>query len=82
MKHELKILENYAKRILSGQKDFEVRLNDRDYQKGDILVFTVIESDSGLRHPRYLKFEMKIKYIHTGLGMIDGYVILGLKEVE
>jgi hypothetical protein len=28
------------------------------------------------------ELEKEIKYIHTGLGMMGGYVILGLKEVE
>jgi ASC-1-like (ASCH) protein len=81
MIHEIKILKNYADRILSGEKDFEVRLNDRDYQKGDILKFTVLTQKDGLVIADY-DLKRRIKYIHTGLGMEKDYVILGLLEVE
>ena len=37
--HELKIEENYLKAKLAGDKLFEVRVNDRGYQKGDIVVY-------------------------------------------
>lgn len=82
MEHNIKILKNYADRILSGEKDFEVRLNDRDYQKGDILIFTVINNKDGEKVIGYDGMKREIKYIHAGLGMKEDYVILGLKEVE
>lgn len=82
MEHQIKILKNYADRILSGEKDFEVRLNDRDYQKGDTLLFTVIAGEDGVKTIGYSVMKREIKYIHTGLGMKENYVILGLKEVE
>jgi ASC-1-like (ASCH) protein len=81
VEHNIKILKNYADRILCGEKDFEVRLNDRDYQKDDIILFTVIEKD-GAEIPGYDGMKRQIKYVHSGLGMKKGYVILGLREVE
>lgn len=33
--HRVKIEEVYLERILSGQKRFEIRKNDRDYQVND-----------------------------------------------
>jgi ASC-1-like (ASCH) protein len=36
--HELKILPKYLVDIRDGYKDFEIRINDRDYQEGDTLV--------------------------------------------
>ena len=78
MLHEIKILKHYAERIVSGEKDFEVRFNDRDYQKGDIIRFNVITQKDGLRISDYDPLIREIKYIHTGLGMEKGYVILGL----
>lgn len=79
--HELKIKDKYYDRILIGQKGFEVRLNDRDYQVGDILSLLPTAEDN-------IVFECspiiaKIKYIHQGLGMAEGYVVLGLdSEVQ
>lgn len=37
MIHNLKILPEYFKAVISGAKKFECRINDRDYQVGDIL---------------------------------------------
>lgn len=35
--HRVKILTPFFKLIQEGKKTFEIRLNDRDYQEGDIL---------------------------------------------
>ena len=37
MIHELKILPQFFKDVLSGEKTFEVRKNDRPFKKGDML---------------------------------------------
>lgn len=86
MIHELKIQERYADRIDNQEKTFEVRKNDRDYQVGDIIEFEVIHSENdGYKiqalHPIAHK-PYAIKYIHTGLGMADDYVILGIEEIR
>lgn len=36
--HILKTVEPYFSAVLSGEKTFEVRRNDRAFQKGDVLV--------------------------------------------
>lgn len=36
--HELKIMPEYFQTILSGEKTFEVRFNDRNFAKGDHLL--------------------------------------------
>jgi hypothetical protein len=41
--HELKVEPRFLDALLDGTKAFEVRKNDRDYQVGDILVFTRTE---------------------------------------
>ena len=35
MKHELKILPEYYKAVRCGDKTFEIRLNDRNFQERD-----------------------------------------------
>ena len=41
--HELKIQSEYFNSIVSGKKSFEVRVNDREYQKGDLLALNEME---------------------------------------
>ncbi len=72
MEHELKIGENYLQHLLSGEKRAEVRVNDRDYQKGDTLVFNEYKLDEVVEH-RFL-----ITHIHSGMGMLGHYVVLSL----
>lgn len=38
MTHELKILPKYFDAVNCGKKNFEIRINDRDYQEHDELV--------------------------------------------
>ena len=85
MIHKVKIQKEYADRILDGKKTFEVRYNDRDYQVGDYLQFEVIASAwSSLRDldHKLNNALWEIIYSHSGLGMQEKYVVLGIKEVE
>jgi len=43
MKHELKIEKQWADAKLAGEKPFEIRLNDRGFQKGDLIHYVVID---------------------------------------
>lgn len=74
MIHELKITDERYINILKGDKKAEVRLNDRDYQKGDTIVFTHLN-----RKARGNNVYV-ITHIHSGLGLEHGYVVLSLKE--
>lgn len=80
--HRIKILDKYADDILSGLKTFEVRKNDRAYQVGDILKFIAVEKDLKVleKHPINWE-EYEVRYIHSGLGMLEGYVVLGIEKV-
>ena len=40
--HHLKIATHWADAKLSGEKLFEIRFNDRDYQRGDHVVYRVV----------------------------------------
>lgn len=80
--HEVKIYESYADAVLSGEKTFEIRNNDRWYQKGDRLKFKVVEDGhpmfAALSHDLNEK-EYEITYVHSGLGLKEGYVALAIK---
>lgn len=80
--HKVKIYESYADAVLSGEKNFEIRLNDRGYQKGDRLKFATVDSQGFYisSHPLDRK-EYDITYVHSGLGMKEEYVALAIQPV-
>jgi len=43
MKHKLKIEEPYLAAKLAGDKLFEIRLNDKGYQKGDFTEYVEVK---------------------------------------
>jgi len=45
MIHELKIYPQYYRAVECGDKTFEVRLNDRGYQKGDTVILREFDPD-------------------------------------
>jgi len=57
-----------------GRKNNEVRLNDRDYQVGDLVEH--IDYDN---QPLPKSMFWEITHIHSGLGLIENYVILSLQ---
>ena len=82
MIHKVKIWEDYANSILCGDKTFEVRYNDRNYQKGDFIEFDGVSRD-GLPMPHNIDGMMfEITNVHSGLGMAEGYVVLAIKRVD
>jgi len=70
----LKILPKYFEAVVSGDKCFEIRKNDRNYQKGDILRLN--EYQDG--HYTGDVHVAEITYI-TDYAQQDGYVVLGIK---
>lgn len=80
--HEIKIWKQYADDILSGKKVFEIRKNDRDYQVGDILQFKVTDQDGVPKDDHDLnRTPYEITYIHSGLGLQEGYVVMSIKRL-
>lgn len=45
MIHQLKILNRYYQRVLRGEKTAEVRVNDRDFQTGDLVWLNPIQDN-------------------------------------
>ena len=88
--HNLKLSLAFCDDILSGEKTFEVRKNDRGFQTGDLIRFiptdgtSYCSSDGTVRE--HAKHEISdrrymIKYILNGWGIKNGYVVLGIEEV-
>lgn len=80
MTHILKIEPEYYRAVASGQKTFELRKNDRNYQRGDVVVLKEHSNNS------YTGGEINayISYVFVGgsLGLEKDYCILGIKLID
>lgn len=79
--HILKTLPPYWDAIAAGEENFEVRRDDRGFQKGDVLVLEKLNrfgTEAGIRLRR------RITYILTGgqFGIEPGYVVIGLENYD
>ena len=83
MTHKIKIEKPYADAVLSGDKTFEIRYDDRGYQKGDIIDFIVIDpkDDSKIEHSLNAK-SFIITYVLHGLGLKDSWCVFSIKEIK
>ena len=81
MLHKIKIRESFANAVNNGDKTFEVRKNDRGYQKGDTIQFVVLYDSDGcemISHPLMEK-TFEITYVLSGWGIEEGYCVFGIK---
>lgn len=82
--HHIKIQQEFADAIISGEKTFEVRKNDRGYQKGDLIRFHVVDEGYPITSPitSHLLNDKtyEITYVLSGWGLREGYVALAIKE--
>ena len=78
--HVLKIEKEFAEAVLSGDKNFEVRYNDRGYQKGDRVGFIAVNKGMEQFYNPLQDKEYRITYVLSGGGLKDGYVVFGIKE--
>lgn len=80
--HNLKILNDFADAVAAGDKPFEVRNNDRGYQKGDYIKFQAIDK-SETPNPHCINDKLYlITFVMNGWGIKTGYVVLGIKESD
>lgn len=79
--HAIKIKEKYFKAVLSGEKTFEIRKNDRDYKVGDIIRFVPVDDECGMIIPHEPN-TYKITYVFHGgeYGLEEGYCVFGIAK--
>jgi len=85
MVHELKTWTKYFQLVASGEKPFELRLNDRGFVTGDELLLRDYNPYTQTYTGHILR--RKITFVLKGseaeeYGLKPGYCILGLGEVE
>lgn len=77
MVHQLKIEKKYYEKIILGEKTFEVRKNDRDFQAGDYLGLNEINEN----HEETGSFVLaKVLDVFSDKKFVkDGYVIMSIR---
>lgn len=93
IEHNLKTWPAYFDAIERGDKKFEVRRDDRGFQKGDIVVLQRTREDrpwevdmvyeKPLKSHAKKELRRRIGYVLTGgqFGIEPGYVVLQLEDV-
>lgn len=78
MKHELKVYPQYFKALWVGDKTFEIRLNDRNFEERDEIVLQENETGS---HDGYTGREIEgvITYL-TNYEQKKDYVVFSFRE--
>ena len=76
--HELKTWKEYFEEVFMGRKTFEVRKNDRNFQKGDILILK--EWDNEKQEYTGRQMARAVSYILTGgqFGVEAGFVVMAI----
>ena len=74
--HNLKIEKPYFDRVHDGSKRFEIRFNDRDFQKGDTIKLQEIEGGYTGR-----EFHGLITYV-TSFRQHEGWVVFGFESPQ
>jgi hypothetical protein len=80
--HELKCIPPHFQHVVDGTKRFEVRLNDRDYQLGDLLdLQEYVPATEAFTGRSCLTM---VTYVLKGgqYGIHDAYVVLGIKVID
>lgn len=88
--HKIKLKIEFCDAVLNGEKTFEIRKDDRCYQKGDRIRFVPVlggpylefpHGDEKVSHP-VADREYEITFVLHGWGLEEGYAALAIKEVR
>lgn len=79
MRHELKIWPQYYQAVANGSKTFEVRKNDRAFQKGDEVVLREYDPDKSWEESNNDGNSMFDSSTTTRYGMFTGSPLLEFK---
>lgn len=81
--HHLKLLVDFCDEVLNGDKCFEIRENDRGFQRGDFVKFEPYDqSKYNFPHHPIENKKYVITYVLNGWGLKNGFVVFGIRETE
>ena len=85
MIHELKVQPPYFEALRDGTKTFEVRRNDRAFQRGDRLKLTEMRENGWTVNSESTPLHFEVTYVYAGDprfgGVEPGHVVLGLRPL-
>lgn len=79
--HQIKCWPDYFEPVLNGDKTFDVREDDRDYQVGDLLIIREWDPDNGFTSRITIR-EITYKMDGGRFGIDENYCVLGIKTIE
>lgn len=77
--HELKTWPEFFQYVWTGLKKFELRIDDRAYRAGDILLlqeWTILNGYTGR------EIKAKVTYLMSGLGLQQDYVVMSIDILD
>lgn len=79
--HPLKTWTEYFQAVNRGDKTFELRVNDRNFQNGDILLLQEWVEDIGFTGD---VITVVVTYLLEGgiFGLEEGYVIMSFQRID
>lgn len=94
--HTLKVVAPYFEALVDGSKTFEVRKNDRAFQRGDSLTLWEFDTAPTVPCKRFPCGQCKPRYVTATIGFVysgdprigmkgaltPGYVVLALLDVH
>lgn len=79
MHHDIKLRIEYADAVLDGSKNFEIRQNDRGYQKGDTVRYQTVDREGNHVSHRVEENTYTITYVLPSFHVTDGWVVFGTR---
>lgn len=81
-RHELKCWPDFYKRVVSGEKTFELRKDDRGFRGGDQLWLR--EWDHARQVYTGRECIVDVPYLLAGQwpGLVDGFVVMSIRLIE
>ena len=76
--HKIKLRKEFCNAVYEGYKRFEIRYNDRGYQKGDIVNFIPIDETGVEIYHKVKDVIYRITYVISGWGLKENYVVFGI----
>lgn len=81
--HVLKCWNKFFVMVLKGLKTFELRLNDRDFQVGDMVTLREYNNKTKRYSGREITFEISyMLHLSDWFGADNKFVIMGFKSFE
>jgi ASC-1-like (ASCH) protein len=79
--HELKTYKEYFALVKSGVKQFEIRIDDRDFEIGDELILREWDKENLVYTGRFI--HRKVDYLLKGgqFGLADEYVVMSISKI-